>query len=125
MKRDDIDLFLVEDRHLQIHALAENWADWVMVRQPMWASPMFKQAKSNSRQWAEPEYRRTCDILAAADFEKEVSKLPDLHRDVIRWFYVHRFSEKKARKQFGMTKDVLRTYLCDARTMLMNRIKNA
>ena len=125
MKRDDIDLFLVEDRHQQIHERAENWADWVMVRQPMWVSPMFKQAKSNARQWAEPEYRRTCDILDAAEMEKQVAKLPEPHRSVIRWFYVYRTGEQKFRKSQGMTKDVLRKYLSDARTMLMNRLKSA
>ena len=115
------DFHYVDPKHKEIDARLENWASYVRVKFPSWVSPIWKMGKSNGRQWHVPEYRPACDTLDGHVIEKAVSALPHLHRDVIRWAYVHRYSEQQARRQFGLTKDGLFQALQDARMMLINR----
>lgn len=115
------DFHYVDPKHQAIDARLENWASYVRVKFPSWVSPIWKMGKSNGRQWHVPEYRPACDTLDGHKIEKAVSALPPLHRDVIRWAYVHRYSEQRMRKERGLTKEGLYQVLQDARYMLMNR----
>lgn len=121
MRMQQPDFHYVSPEHKAIDARLENWAAYVRVKFPSWVSPIWKLGKSNGRQWHTPEYRAACDMLDGNTIEIAVRKLPDLHRDVIRWAYVHRYSEQRMRKERGLTRDGLYQVLHDARTMLVNR----
>ena len=122
MRRDFIDFFYVEAHQLDIHRRLENWARTVEVwRASGKPHPMWAKARSNSRQWHEPEPRPPTDTLDGHKIEKAVSALPEPHRDALRWNYVHKGGPlHQARKQ-GVTKDGLARLVKDARQMLINR----
>lgn len=122
MKRDYIDFHMVKDDHQAIHARLLNWARWVAPRAPSWISPMFRQYRSHAWQWHTPEVREVTDTLDAQQIEKEVSKLPDAHREAIRWAYVVCCPPIHAQRALGLTKDGLFRHVQDARTMLKNRL---
>lgn len=62
-----------------------------------------------------------CDTLDGLVMEKAVSKLPELHKNALRWFYVYRYAEQRFRREAGLTRDGLVQVLKDARQMLINR----
>ena len=121
--RHFVDFFKIAPRHQEIHAELENWARWVSIRGASWEHPMWKQAKSNSFQWHAPEVRPKCDQKAALAMEKAVSALPEKHRYAIRWWYVWRFGELKARKALGVTSQALLLLVNDGRAILCNRAR--
>jgi hypothetical protein len=123
MKRDDVDLFLVPDRQVPTHIRLENWAMWVRPYYPAGICPMFRMAKSNSRQWHVPELRPTCDTKDAMLVEKTIRKLPEKHLAVIRWYYVTRTPELRIRKALGLTKQDLNAMVIDARQMVGNLLR--
>lgn len=123
MKREPVDFFIVADHHLAIHARLENWARYVESRpgnakpHPMWA-----QARSNSRQWHQPEPRIYVNMLDGHAMEKAVYLLPEKNRDAIRWAYVYRWVyPKRIRQALGVTDDGLMRLIADGRSMLNNR----
>lgn len=115
------DFHYVPSEHKAIDARLCNWADYVRVKFPSWVSPIWKLGKSNGRQWHAPEFRAACDVLDGNRLEIAVRALPEIHRDVIRWAYVHRYAEQRFRKQHGLTRDGLAQLLKDGRQMLINR----
>lgn len=121
MKTRSVDFHHVEDHQKDIDEKLHNWARWVTPRAPSWVSPMFRMAKSNSRQWHQPEIRETCDIIGAMLMEKEVCKLPEPHRAAIRWHYVIKCGPVKACKALGLTTEGLAKTVRDGRQMLINR----
>lgn len=121
MKTDYIDFHAVRDEHLEIHRRLLNWARWVTPRTPSWVSPMFRMYRSHAWQWHTPEHRETCDMLDAQRIEKEVSGLPQKHREAVRWAYVICCPPIKAQRALGLTKDGLFRHIQDGRTMLKNR----
>jgi hypothetical protein len=122
MKRDLVDFFLIEDRHLAIHIRLENWARYVDSRGIHWnQAPIWKLGKSNGRQWHQPELRTPVDTLDGHALEVAVRALPEPHRDALRWQYVHRSSPSKARRLLGVTNEGLMRLVRDARSMLTNR----
>lgn len=121
MKTRSVDFHHVEDHQKDIDAKLMNWARWVTPRAPSWVSPMFRMAKSNSRQWHQPEIRETCDIIGAMLMEKEVCKLPEPHRAAIRWHYVIKCGPVKACRALGLTTEGLAKTVRDGRQMLINR----
>ena len=118
-----IDFFHVEPQHNQIHSQLENWARYVAVKPPGWAQhPMWRQGKSNGRQWHLPQIREEVDTLDGHRVEKAVAALPDPYKSVLRWAYVYRFGVLKARRVFGMTEIELYGALSRARSMLKNTL---
>src|SRR5688572_19840232 len=103
MRRDNIDFFLVPETQMAIHLRLENWARYVAVRFPHWVSPMWRQGKSNGRQWHVPEPRPEVNTLDGHAIEKAVAALPWAHRDALRWAYVHRTNPSKPRRALGVT----------------------
>lgn len=123
MRRDFVDFFLVEDRHLAIHARLEAWARWVRVRPHGWqTAPMFRQYRSHAWQWHERVPRTPVNVLEAVEMEKAVSALPEKHRDAIRWQYVWQSSPGVAARALGVSKGGLADLVNAARTMLVNRV---
>ena len=122
MKREMmIDFFLVESHQLPIHDRLLNWARYVEVRHPSWQSPMWRQGKSNSRQWHSPIVNDTVDQLDGLKIERAVGLLPIPHREALRWNYVWRTGPAKPRRALGVTNEGLMKLVRDARQMLINR----
>lgn len=121
MKRDNIDFFVVEPHQADIHERLCNWARWVSVRPVPGQHPMWRQSRSNSRQWHQPEPRHEVNTLDAALIEKAVGALPVAHREAIRWQYVWRNGPAKVRRKLGVTDAGLQKLVRDGRQMLMNR----
>lgn len=123
MRRDDwVDYFEVRDSHLAVHARLEAWARWVRVRPHGWqTAPMFRQYRSHSWQWETPDVKAPVNTLEAVAMEKAVSRLPEKHRDAIRWAYVHAGSPGRMCRHLGVSKRGLLDLVHAARTMLVNR----
>ena len=121
MKTRIVDFHHVADEQLEIHARLKNWESWVKPRSLPWVSPMFRQARSNSRQWHQPEIRATCDILGAMRMERAIYHLPEMHRTAIRWYYVYPVSPIRVCKTLGVSMESLALLVRDGRRMLMNR----
>ena len=121
MKRENIDFFLIQESHQPIHARLENWQRYVQVRKPHWTSPMWRQGKSNGRQWHTPEVKPEVDTLDGHAIEKAVSSLPWAHRDALRWYYVHRTNPSRPRRALGVTDGGLMELVRAGRQMLINR----
>lgn len=123
-KPGSVDFHYIEENHRHIDGVLKNWASWVTPRAPSWVSPMFRMAKSNTRQWHAPEIRETCDVIGAMQMEKAVSKLPEPHRTAIRWHYVIRCSPTAACRELGLSHAGLYGVVRDGRQMLVNRMGN-
>lgn len=121
MKRDDCDFFFVAERHLALHVRLLNWSRYVAPRKAWWVAPIWRMGKSNGRQWQEPELKPAVDTLDGHRMEKAISALPEKHRDVVRWAYVHCTHPSKIRKQLGLSNEAVVKLLQDGRDMLVNR----
>lgn len=121
--RETVDFAYIEPQHGDIHARLLNWGRWAEVRPSYTVCPMFRMARSNSRQWHQPEVRDTIDVLDAAKLERAVAGLPVPHRDAIRWFYVIKHPAERAyRRKHGLRPEGLLRALRDARQMLESRL---
>lgn len=137
MRRDDhVDFHLVSDAHIGIHQRLEAWARWVRVRPHGWqVQPMFRQYRPEA--WEARENRRTpkadVNIPEAVEMEKAVSRLPEKHREAIRWTYywstLHPLEAKGngwehgpngMARRLGVSKRGLGELIQAARTMLIN-----
>ena len=124
MRRDDIDFFIIADRHLAIHERLVNWSRYVRPPESSKAQtgPIWKLGKSNGRQWHEPVISTPVDSLDGHRIEKAISQLPEKHREAIRWSYVHRWIlPHKVQRSLGVTREGLMELIVDARSMLVNR----
>lgn len=119
--KPQIDFHAVEAKHAQIDARLRNWAEWVRPRRPSWISPMFRMARSNSRQWHSPEVGVQIDSLDAQAMEKAVFGLPPPHRDAVRWSYVICCRPAIACRALAVSMDGLHLLVRDGRQMLHNR----
>lgn len=115
-----IDFHRVQDSHRTIDRGLQNWCEWVKPRQPSWISPMFRMAKSNSRQYHAPELRDDVFPLLAMEMEKAVFELPKPHRAAVRWAYVYRDAPIHECRRSGLSMDGLSMVLRDGRQMLIN-----
>lgn len=116
-----IDFARVEPHQTAIHDRLRNWARWVVVRPQSRVHPMFRYYRP-AQHWEPKEFRETCDILDAAAMEKIVYKLPEWHREAIRWWYVYGGPPSRACKALGLSYDGLYRHLRDGRQMLMNLV---
>ena len=120
------DLFRIAPRHEAIDERLCEWSRWVRVRPQAWATqPMFRYAKSNSRQWEiDPVIPVTINSIAAHEVEKAVARLPEKNRTAIRWCYVFfHIHDARVRAELGVTQDGLANLINDGRDMLKNRLK--
>lgn len=111
------DIFYIPPNQQTIHVRLENWARWVKPGHGTAVCPMFRMARSNSRQWHQPEVRPTCDTKDAQLMERTIRKLPETHAMLIRWWYVWQYPELKIRRQLGITRELLLENIIIARDM--------
>lgn len=116
-----VDFFYVQDSHQKIHERLENWARYICDRRPSWMAPMWKQGRSNGRQWHTPVIQVPVNTLDGHVMEKAVAALPIQHREAIRWQYVWQTNPSRPRKQLGVTDEGLIMLVTDGRRMLINR----
>lgn len=126
MKREAIDLHMVADRHIPIHAQLEGWGRWIVDRPKGWGiQPMFRQYRSSAWQWHAPEIRPQGDPRDHMRIEKAVAGLPEKHREALRWCYVWPYVPVgKVRQHLGVTREGLGSLIEDGRDMVVNRIKS-
>ena len=123
MRRDNIDFFIVEPHHLAIHERLCNWARYVAVRFTPAQHPMWRQGRSNARQWHAPVLTDPVDSLDAQAVEKAISALPVAQRDSLRWFYVFGTHPERVCRKLGLSRAGLLQAVRDGRQMLMNRTR--
>lgn len=123
MKRDYVDFFVVETHQVPIHQRLLNWARWVKPRWPLYQHPMWRQGRSNARQWHAPVLTDPVDSLDAQAVEKAISALPVAQRDSLRWFYVFGTHPERVCRKLGLSRAGLLQAVRDGRQMLMNRTR--
>ena len=114
----DIDYFRVPEGQAEIHIRLENWGNWVKPGFGTAICPMFRLARSNSRQWHTPELRATINLGDAILIEKHVAKLSPRNAAALRWCYVFRTGERHARKVLDTDRPGLFKLICDGRQKL-------
>lgn len=80
-KRSEIDINYIEPRHHAVHDRLTNWGRWAEERPAYKTCPMFRMARTNSRQWHPVTAERpSIDVLDAVVLEKVVVSLPVPHK---------------------------------------------
>lgn len=82
---------------------------------------MWKQGRSNGRQWEMPQLKPMLNTLDGMEVEKAVRELPEKTRHAIRWHYVYRTSPAQAIRYLGCTYERLAEMVHNGRDMLVNR----
>lgn len=115
----------IPDGQSEIHIRLLNWRRWVRVHPHGWQThPMWRKAIT-SRQWdLEPHINIPCNTLDAMLIEKTISKLPEKHREAIRWNYINGSDPLKESRLLGVSRCGLLELVCTARTMVENAAKN-
>ena len=119
---DYVDFCYVPQHQEAMHARLGNWARWVRIRPHGWQThPMWRKSLT-SRQWdIEPHISTATDLLDALLIERTVSKLPEKHRDALRWFYVLRADPAGTARRLEVSRAGLMELVCDGRAMVANR----
>ncbi len=120
IEKRSIDFHTVLPEHHSVHERLLNWARTVADHPKTgWTqNPIFRLAKSNSRQWHEPEHRETVDLLDGWKVEKIVASLSYKHRTAIRWCYVRQGNPNRVAKMLGVSKVGLSDLIHQARSTL-------
>ena len=123
MRRDDVDFFSIDSKHRKIDERLINWARWVTPHTHSMGkvAPMFRGFKS-TEVWAYNEVSIPIDTLDAQAIEKQVSALPERHRDCVRWAYVYRIQPWRFCRNMGINQAQLASFISDGRQMLVNRL---
>lgn len=118
------DVFRVEPHHYEIHARLENWARWSKSDgRAKQMSPMFRQYRSNWRQWHEPENTSPIYDSDAWKVEKVVMSLPTRFKDLLLWYYIWKAPVHAAQRAFASTQLNLWLDVSKAREMVDNRLR--
>ena len=116
------DLFKIPENQREIDSRLNNWAMWVTPGIGRAVCPMFKMAKSNSRQWHQPEIRPTCDTKDAQKIEKAIRLIPNTSQTLLRWYYVFRGPEVKIRRKLNLSHEELMISVIAARNLLQSNL---
>ena len=121
MRRDPIDLHAVKPIHLVIHDRLLNWARWCKGGNGGSAmQPMFRGFRAGYEE--PPVVSIPIDTLDGHRVEKLVIALPDKHRTVLQWAYVHTYIPvRKVCQAVAVPYRDLPEMLHDARAMVRNR----
>jgi hypothetical protein len=121
MRRDPIDLHAVKPIHLVIHDRLNNWARWCKGGTRGSAmQPMFRTYREYA--YVEPVVSIPIDSLDGHRVEKLVIGLPEKHRTVLQWAYVHTYIPvRKVCQAVAVPYRDLPEMLHDARAMVRNR----
>ena len=120
-----IDLNHVHPKHDAINLRLEEWARYCRVKPAVWCcQPMFRLYRAPKQWESDLQIRIEINTLAAHEIERAVSFLPPAHRTAIRWCYVHsHIPVGKVQRELGATREALAGLIHDARTMLVNRLR--
>ena len=119
---DYVDFCYVPQHQEAMHARLGNWARWVRVRPHGLAThPMFRNAKTPRSFDIDPHISTALDTLDALLIERTVSKLPEKHRDALRWFYVLRADPAGTERRLEVSRAGLMELVCDGWAMVANR----
>lgn len=123
--KERVDLNHIPARHDAINLRLEEWERYVRVSPKVWTcQPMFRHYRAPRQYESQAVTYVEINTLAAHEIERAVSILPDKHRTAIRWCYVFAFIPVgKVRRELGVTNDALAELIHDARSMLINRLK--
>ena len=120
---ETVDYCYVSLEHELIHARLLNWGRWVRVRPHGWSThPMFRNAKTPRSFDIDPHISTALDTLDALLIERTVSKLPEKHRDALRWHYVRKADPAGMARKLGVSRAGLLDLVCDGRAMVGNRV---
>lgn len=124
-RRYDTDIFVIAPRHREIDARLNNWGNWARVRPHYATSPMFRAMgyRGDSHHWHAPEVREQVDAKDALLVGRAVAQLPEQHRAVLMWYYIHQTDKKRFCHRMGMHPATLMRYCTDARDMVTNRLR--
>jgi len=115
-----LDFNHIKESHSAVHKRLLNWGEWFRDREPNSISPMFREYRSNWRQWHEPEMRNVVDGIDAQRVQKLMVRLPIEHRRCLAWCYTSNKPVGLARREMAQTKQGLYQLLTDARQMIVN-----
>ena len=119
MTRQPPDFNRIEPHQEAIHERLRNWSRWVIVKPARLVHPMFRMYRP-AQHWDAKEFREPCDTLDAMQVEKIIYKLPETHREAVRWWYVYKCQPHTACRALGLTPDGLNRHVRDGRQMLLN-----
>jgi hypothetical protein len=122
VKREPIDLHAVKPIHLVIHDRLLNWALWCRggLRGGSTMSPMFIGFRAGYEE--APVIQMPIDCLDGHRVEKIVVSLPERHRTILQWSYVHsHIPVRKVCQALGVPYRDLPDMIHDARAMVRNR----
>lgn len=118
-----VDFNHVDQKHAEIHKRLENWARWCVTNTRGFVSPIFRLYRA-TEVWDHEQGQLLpppIDPMDAQRMEKAVSKLPEKHRDAIRWCYIVRAQPVRMCRALGVSKAGLVDMIHEGRTMLVNR----
>jgi hypothetical protein len=114
-----VDIHHIPSYQQLIHERLENWSRWGTTSYASRIQPMFKQAKSNWRQWHEPDIKPLVDSIDAIKVEKLVNSLQQTERAVIIWYYLDKSPARRMERRFQVTKERLCEIVINARNHLL------
>ena len=120
-----IDFSRIPTRQDAINLRLEQWARWA-TSHPTGGNvnPMFRMYQSKARQWEMPVIQVQASPRDNLEIERAVSWLPEKHRMAIRWGYCFPWTPVSAiLRELAVNRDGLYEMLCQARDMLINRLK--
>lgn len=85
---------------------------------------MWREYRSKAFQWHYLEIKTPINTLEALQTEQAVSKLPDKHRDAIRWCYVFQDGPVAMARRLAVSKQGLADLVTQGRDMLKNRLQD-
>lgn len=119
---DYVDFCYVPPNQESMHARMNNWARWVRVRPHGWQTHPMWRGSVTPRSWdIDPHIRTALDTLDALLIERTVSKLPEKHRDALRWHYVRRVDPAGMARTLAVSRAGLLELVISGRTMTQNR----
>jgi hypothetical protein len=120
VRREPIDLHAVKPIHLVIHDRLLNWSRWCKATPPGSVQPMFRGFRAG---YEEPEVVSIpIDTLDGHRIEKLVISLPERHRTVLQWSYVHaHIPVRRVCQAVAVPYRELPDLIHDARAMVRNR----
>jgi hypothetical protein len=115
----------VQPRHAAINLRLEQWARWSRVGPPRGAvTPMFRQYRSTHQYDDEPYIAQPVNTQECIACQFAVSTLPARIRTAINWHYARPWIPVSVvRRELGVTREGLLTFLDNGRDMVTNRLR--
>jgi DNA-directed RNA polymerase specialized sigma24 family protein len=86
---------------------------------------MFRLYKAPKQWESDAHITIAINTLAAHEIERAVSLLPEKHRYALRWAYVFAYIPiNRVRRELGVTLEELAKLIDEARTMVIDRLKD-